>query len=143
MATAPFSRDHERGSVTLWLALSAMVMALCVGLAVDLGGKVHAQERAHHLAAQAARTAGEQVSASAMRGLAPGVDANAARAAALAYLSRAGVTGTVAITGGNTVTVTVRDTYAPVFLGAIGVPPLTVTGTSAARLVRAVDGTER
>ena len=31
----------------MWLALAAVAMILCVGIAVDLGGHVHAQQRAH------------------------------------------------------------------------------------------------
>ena len=55
-------RQHdERGSITVWLALSSFVMIFLVGLAVDLGGQVHAHERAHDLAAQAARAGGEEV----------------------------------------------------------------------------------
>ncbi len=58
-ATAP--RTDERGSITVWLALASFVMIFLVGLAVDLGGQVHAHERAHDLAAQAARAGGEEV----------------------------------------------------------------------------------
>ena len=39
-------RHDERGSVSVWLALAALTMVLCVGIAVDLGGHVHAQQRA-------------------------------------------------------------------------------------------------
>lgn len=133
----------ERGSVSVWLALAAVALVLCVGIAVDLGGQVHAQQRARGIAAQAARTAGEEVAAAqAIRGQTPTVDVAAAKRAAQAYLAQAGVTGTVTIRSGN-VDVTVTDTYAPMFLSSIGVGTLTVTGHSSARLVRAVQGTER
>ena len=36
------SHRDERGSITVWLALSSFVMIFLVGLAVDLGGQVHA-----------------------------------------------------------------------------------------------------
>lgn len=138
------AHHHERGSLSTWLALAAAAMILCVGLAVDLGGHVHAQQRVRDLAAQAARTAGEEIAAApAVRGEMPSVDAVAARAAARRYLERAGVTGTVHLTAGTTLTVTVTDTYTPLILTAVGVGPLTVTGQATARLVRAVDGTER
>lgn len=134
----------ERGSVSVWLALAAVAMVLCVGIAVDLGGHVHAQQRAYNLAAQAARTAGEEVAAGpAVRGLAPTVDTAAAKQAASTYLARAGVTGTVQVQAGNTLVVTVTDSYQPMFLSSIGVGTLRVTGTSTARLVRAVQGVER
>lgn len=134
----------ERGSVSVWLALAAVALVLCVGIAVDLGGQVHAQQRARGIAAQAARTAGEEVAAAqAIRGQTPTVDVAAAKRAASAYLSQAGVTGTVSVRSGNVLDVTVTDTYTPMFLSSIGVGTLTVTGHSSARLVRAVQGTER
>lgn len=134
----------ERGSVSVWLALAAVALVLCVGIAVDLGGQVHAQQRARSIAAQAARTAGEEVAAAqAIRGQTPTVDVAAAKRAAAAYLAQAGVTGTVTVRSGNVLDVTVTDTYTPMFLSSIGVGTLTVTGHSSARLVRAVQGTER
>lgn len=134
----------ERGSVSVWLALAAVALVLCVGIAVDLGGQVHAQQRARGIAAQAARTAGEEVAAAqAIRGQTPTVDVAAAKRAASAYLSQAGVTGTVSVRSGNVLDVTVTDTYTPMFLSSIVVGTLTVTGHSSARLVRAVQGTER
>ena len=137
-------RTNERGSVSVWLALAATAMILCVGIAVDLGGHVHAQQRARDLAAQAARTAGEQIATGpSVRGEAPTVDTAAAKRAAAGYLTRAGVTGTVQITGGDVLVVTVSDSYTPVFLSMLGVRTVHVTGHSTARLVRAVHGTER
>ncbi|MBK8462874.1 MAG: pilus assembly protein [Nigerium sp.] len=139
-----FRNPDERGSVSVWLALATVAMTLCVGIAVDLGGHVHAQQRAHALAAQAARTAGEEVAvAEAVRGETPTVDTAAARRAANSYLARAGVTGRVSVRAGNVLHVQVTDHYTPVFLGSIGVGTLTVSGESTARLVRAVNGTER
>ena len=49
------TRD-EHGSITIWLAVSSFVMMILVGLAVDLGGQVHAKQRTHNIAAEAART---------------------------------------------------------------------------------------
>ena len=102
------------------------------------------QQRARSLAAQAARTAGEEVAAAqAVRGQTPTVDVAAAKQAASAYLAQAGVTGSVGVRPGNVLEVTVTDSYTPMFLTSIGVRSLTVTGHSTARLVRAVQGTER
>ena len=67
----------------------------------------------------------------------------AARTAAQRYLEAAGVTGTVAITDGTTITVTVKDSYDPQFLGLIGINRLDVTGTATARLVRTLGGSEQ
>ena len=137
------SRD-ERGSISLWMVTSSFVMMVLVGLAVDLGGQVHAQQRARDLAAQAARTGGQQVQAApAIEGRYLNVDASAARSAAEAYLSAAGINGTVSISGGDTITVDVTDTYEPRFLGLLGIDHLDVTGTATARLVRSLGGTEQ
>jgi Flp pilus assembly protein TadG len=134
----------ERGSITVWLALSSFVMIFLVGLAVDLGGQVHAHERAHDLAAQAARAGGEEVEGGpAIEGRALAISPAAARAAARRYLDAAGVDGTVAITNGNTITVTVNDYYDPQFLGLIGINRLNVTGTATARLIRTLGGSQR
>lgn len=138
------NRRNERGSITVWLALASFVMIFLVGLAVDLGGQVHSHERAHDVAAQAARAGGEEVSgAAAIQGQDLTIDAAAARAAAQRYLDAAGVSGTVAITNGNTITVTVHDSYDPRFLGLLGIHRLDVTGTATARLIRTLGGNPR
>ena len=136
--------DEQRGSISIWLALSSFVMIFLVGLAVDLGGQVHAHERAHDLAAQAARAGGEEVEGgAAVEGRELAIDPAAARAAAQRYLDAAGVSGTATIANGNTITVTVRDTYETQFLGAIGLNRFDVTGTATARLIRTLGGTPR
>lgn len=134
----------ERGSISIWLALSSFVMVLLVGLAVDLGGQVHAQQRAHDLAAQAARTGGEQVQAApAVEGQSATVDAAGARTAAQRYLEAAGVTGSVSVTGGDAITVTVHDTYQTKFLGVIGISHLDVAASATAHLIRTLGGNPR
>ena len=137
-------RYDERGSITVWLALASFVMIFLVGLAVDLGGHVHAHERAHDVAAQAARAGGEEVEGgAAIQGRELTISPAAARAAAQRYLDSAGVTGTVEITNGDTITVTVNDSYDPQFLGLIGIHRLDVSGTATARLIRTLGGSER
>lgn len=134
--------NDERGSVSLWLVTSTFVMMVLVGLAVDLGGQVHAKQQAHDVAAQAARTGGQQVQAApAIEGRYLSVDATAAQVAALHYLDAAGVVGTASISGGDTVTVHVTDSYSPTFLSFLG--DLTVTGEASARIVRSIGGNER
>jgi Flp pilus assembly protein TadG len=134
----------ELGSVTVWIALASLVMMVLVGLAVDLGGQVHAQQRAHDLAAQAARTGGEQVQAApAIQGRYARIDTAAARVAAQDYLDAAGVDGTVSVTGGDTIHVTVTEAYDPRFLPFLGITHLDVSGTASARLVRTLGGTEQ
>ena len=137
------TRD-ERGSITIWLAVSSFVMMILVGLAVDLSGQVHAKQRAHNIAAEAARTGGEQVQAApAIQGQYVAIEAVAARNAAEDYLAAAGVTGTVTVIGGDTITVAVTDTYTPKFLSVIGIGDLTVTSRASARLVRSIGGSEQ
>ena len=136
-------RRDERGAVTVWLAGASVLMVTVIGISVDLGGQVHAKEHAHTIAAQAARTGAEQLTADAMTGATPRLDVGKARQAANAYLRSAGLLGTVTISGGIRVTVDVTDTYTPLFLGSIGVGPLTVTASSTAELKRALDGRQR
>jgi Flp pilus assembly protein TadG len=136
-------RIDERGSITVWLALSTFVMIVLVGLAVDLGGRVHTHQRAHDLAAQAARAGGSEVEGgSAIEGRELTISPIAARAAAQRYLDAADVTGTVAITNGITITVTVRTSYEPRFLGFLDIDR-DVTGTATARLTRTLGGNLR
>ena len=129
----------EEGSISTWAVLGTVTLALCVGLAVDLGGQVHAKQHAYDIAAEAARTGAQQVSATVMTGQPLTVDPAGAYWAATDYLTASGVTGTVDTTA-DQVTVTVQDTYQPVILGSIGVGPLRVSATASAHLVRTVGG---
>lgn len=137
------ARQGERGSVTAWALASVVVITLCVGIGVDLGGQAHAHQRAYSIAAQAARTAGQEVSASVVAGRAPVVDPHAAVTAAHTYLTTAGVRGAATVSGGTRITVTVHDTWQPRFLGLAGVGPLEITSTATARLVRTIGGIEQ
>jgi Flp pilus assembly protein TadG len=137
------TRD-ERGSISIWMVTASFVMMVLVGLAVDLGGQVHAKQRAHNIAAEAARTGGEQVEAApAIKGRYVSVETAAARTAAEQYLAASGVTGTVTVTGGDTIRVEVTDTYTPKFLSFIGIGDLTVSSDASARIVRSLGGTEQ
>lgn len=137
-------RPNERGSISIWVVTATIVMMTLVGLAVDLGGQVHAQQRAHDVAAQAARAGGQEVEAApAVEGRYVALDTAAARRAAEQYLAAAGVEGTVTITGGTTLVVRVTDIYEPTFLSMVGIGDLTVTGDASARLIRTTGGVER
>ena len=128
---------RDRGSVTIWLALSSFVMIVLVGVAVDLS--------ARDIAAQAARTAGQQIDAAqGVRGIAAQTNTTQAIAAAKAYIVAAGLSGEATVTGGGaTITVTVADTYETKFLSIIGLQSMRVTGTAETRVVRVVGGVER
>ncbi|MBD3784481.1 MAG: pilus assembly protein [Micrococcales bacterium] len=138
------ARRPEEGSVSIWLVTTGFAMIVLVGLAVDLGGQVHAQQHARAVAAQAARAGGQQLDApAAVRGDAVRTDTQLAARAARTYLTAAGVTGNVTVTGGTTVTVDVTDTYRTTFLGVIGLSTLTVSGHGTARTTRSVGGIEQ
>lgn len=140
-------REHdERGSVSVWAVLIVTAFALIVGISVDLTGHIAAKQRTTDVAAQAARIAGQQADPDSLMAGTRTVTVNPQRArqAALAYIAGAGMTGTATLTpGGTQLTISTTDSYRPVFLSSLGMGPLTVTGTSTARLVRALDGSER
>jgi Flp pilus assembly protein TadG len=138
-------RHHdERGSVTVWGVLIALVLILVIGITVDLTGQVNAQQRAHDLAQQAGRAAANQVQAGpVMHGQSPQIDTAAARTAALGYLHAAGVDGSVQITGSTTLSVHVTIVYQPKFLGTAGIGPKTVSGDATIQLSRVVNGAPR
>lgn len=134
----------EQGSVSLWLAVASFALILLVGLVVDVGGQVHTQQRAYDLAAQAARTGGQQIlPGAAARGRIPRVQLAAAVRAARAYLAASDMTGSVTLTGGDTLSVRTTGTYRPVFLTVIGLREMTVTGHADAQLIRAYFGEEQ
>lgn len=134
----------ERGSISIWLATTSFVMIVLVGLAVDVGGQVHAQQRVRDVAAQAARTGAQQVQAApAIQGRDLSIDAALAKTAAEQYLKAAGVEGSVSVQDGDTITVEVSDTHRTRFLGLIGIAGVNVTGAASARLVRTIGGAER
>ncbi len=143
MHPSPSRRD--RGSVTIWLALASFVMIVLVGVAVDLSGQVYAQQHARDIAAQVARTAGQQIDAvRGVRGLGAQTNTTQAVAAAKAYLAAAGIAGEATVTGGGTaITVTVVDAYETKFLTIVGLQSLRVTGSAETRVVRVVGGVER
>jgi Flp pilus assembly protein TadG len=137
-------RRAERGSISVWFATASFAMIILVGMAVDLGGKVHTQQQARSAASQAARTGAQEVQGStAVRGEDLRVDIYAAKAAAMDYLDAAGVQGTARVVGGDTLIVTTTDTYDSKFLGIIGLNTMQVTGEASARLIRAEGGIER
>ena len=137
-------RRDERGAISVWFATASLVMIILVGMTVDLGGKVHTQQRTRSVAAQAARTGAQEVQGpAAVRGEDLRIDLAAAKSAAQDYLRAAGVNGIVTVTGGDTLVVTTTDTYNSKFLGIIGLDSMPVTGEASARLVRSEGGIER
>lgn len=134
----------ERGSISLFAAVAALAVFLVIGLVVDGGAKIHALQHAHAVAREAARAGGQAVTGpQVVLGQDAAVDPYAARAAAQAYLSAAGLPGTVTVTGGTRLHVQTTATYDPVFLSMIGIGTQQVSGSAEARLVRAIGGIEQ
>jgi len=134
----------ERGSISIWMATASFIMIVLVGMAVDLGGKVHTQQQARNVAAQAARTGAQEVQAStAIRGGLPQASISNAKAAAYSYLAQAGIEGTVIVRGGDTIVVQVSDTYDSKFLSIINLDSMRVTGEASARMIRTEGGVEQ
>lgn len=101
------------GSISIWLVTTGFAMIVLVGLAVDLGGQVHAQH-VRAVADQAARAGGQQLDAAvAVRGRRGRDRHPPARQAATAYLTASGLTGTVTVTGGTTVSPSTSATPTP------------------------------
>ncbi|MFF3326948.1 TadE/TadG family type IV pilus assembly protein [Streptomyces sp. NPDC002889] len=127
---------RDRGSMSVFFALSTLAILMVMGLLVDGGGALNAANRATSLAQEAARTAGQQLDpAQAIEGTAITIDPDAAVGAAQDYLAAANVQGTVEITdGGQSLTVTVTDTYDTFFAQFVGKGTINVTGTAKAQL---------
>ena len=142
--TAPeVDLTSDRGSITLFVVVVAVAILTAVGLVVDGGGALTAQQHAQSAAREAARSGGQQLQAGpAVRGISATLDTNEAVQAAQTYLTADKVTGTVTTRGGDTIVVDTTTTYTPVFLAMIGIDTVTVTGHSEARVVRAVEGVE-
>ncbi|WP_245934262.1 Tad domain-containing protein [Branchiibius hedensis] len=134
---------RDRGSVSIFMASAAFVMIVLVGLAVDLGGQVAAQQRARDVAAQAADRVGAGPRWS--RGERPRrPDRHRGRSLGRALLPiDSGVSGTATIQGNDTLVVTTSANYQTKFLSIIGIGSLHVTGHSSARLIRAQNGAPR
>jgi Flp pilus assembly protein TadG len=138
------ARGDDRGGVTVFVAVAVFALIGIIGVAVDGGSKMRATERADYIAGEAARAGGQAIDpADAINGTAITVDPQAAAAAAQAYLSSAGATGTVSVSGdGKTLNVTVTGSYDTKFLSVVGIGSLSVTGHGKATLLHGVTAPE-
>ncbi|MCA0296529.1 MAG: hypothetical protein LCH96_14705 [Actinobacteria bacterium] len=132
----------ERGSSSLFFAALTASLLVVVGLVVDGSGMIKATQQADQLAQQAARQAGQQLTDDAMTGDPVTLDKAPARAAAEQYLTQAGATGTVTVSG-TKITINVHTNYHPRFLSMIGVGDLDAEGHAQVDSVRVLDGKER
>ncbi|MFD8756038.1 pilus assembly protein TadG-related protein [Kitasatospora sp. NPDC059577] len=140
-----FAGGHDRGSIGLWAAILVPSLLLIIGLTIDGGGKIRADERAERIAQEAARTGGQQLDAGkAIPGKAIAVDPDKAVAAAQAYLRANGATGSAHPADGNRKLVVTVDgpAYKTKFFSLMGVGELAVHGEASATLVYGVTGPE-
>ncbi|MEG9553056.1 TadE/TadG family type IV pilus assembly protein [Streptomyces fimicarius] len=133
---------RDRGSMSLFFAVTTVGLLMVMGLVVDGGGALNAADRATSLAQEAARTAGQQIDpAQATEGTAITIDPDAAVGAAQDYLAAAGVQGDVRVTeGGQSLSVTVHDSYNTYFAQFVGMGTIHVTGTATAQLMTQAGG---
>jgi hypothetical protein len=123
----------------LFAAIGALALLIAAGIAFDLGGsQIRAMQLADGYAEEAARTGGQAVAPGVIQGQRPTLDRNAAIAAARAYLNSAGVTGSIRITGAQTLEVNTQVTRPTVFLPLIGITHVRANGHATARIARGV-----
>lgn len=130
----------QRGSITVWAAASLLGFIVAIGLGVDLAGHAGKQAEARAIAAQAARSAGQQVVLDDGRLV---LEPTRSRRAALSYVSAAWLSGTMTLTSNTAVHVTVTGRYDTMFLGIIGIATIPVEAEGAADLTSAIDGDQR
>lgn len=127
-------RNDERGSVSVIFLACVVVLVVVVGLVVDSSGKYQSSQSAQMTASSAARAGTNALAGQAVVDGTLALNGSAAQAAAQNYLTAAGVTGNVTVVG-DTITVSVEDTYTTRFLSLIGVNSLPVGATSSAQII--------
>jgi Flp pilus assembly protein TadG len=135
-------RTSDRGTLTLFTAIVAIGLLAALGFIADAGVKLQAGNQARALAEEAARAGTGQVNQSAAyaHGGTFTVDPDQAIAAAQAYLSQSGHTGSVTVEGGRTIQVTVTVTEPAIFTTIIGISRLSDTQTASANLFQGITG---
>ncbi|ODU06735.1 MAG: hypothetical protein ABS81_03720 [Pseudonocardia sp. SCN 72-86] len=126
--------SDERGSISVIVIGCVVFLVLIVGLVVDSSGKYQASQDAQMTAASAARAGTNALAGQAVVDGTLQLNGSAAQVAAQNYLTAAGLEGTVSVVG-DTITVSVEDTYTTRFLSIIGINSLPVGATSSARII--------
>lgn len=123
---------RQRGSLSAFVVCSMTALVAMVGLVNDAGSLLLRYAGTADLAQAAARVGVQEVEG--VREGRPRLDTSRARSAALGWLERDGLRGSVAVSDGSvTVTVVSRQTFG--FLGSFGVPAATVSVVRSAHLV--------
>ena len=126
--------DDERGSVSVIVIATIVVLIVAAGLVVDSAGKYQATQQAQMTASSAARAGTNAVAGQVVVDGTLKLNGSAAQNAAQNYLTAAGVSGNVSVVG-DTITVSVVGSYTTRFLSLIGINSLPVAATSAARVI--------
>lgn len=137
--------DSEEGAIaSAWAILTLAITTMLVGLVVDLSGQLATLQQANDVAAQAARSAAQQVATSTYMadGYSIEVTAGRAKSAAVDYVRASGMTGTARIVDGDLVVDTTAH-YTPRFLSLLGINALDVTGSATVRIARSLNGKEQ
>lgn len=126
------NEPNDEGTITVLYAVVFIAFLMMLGLVVDGGRLLDARSHAQDLAGKAARAGAQELSVTTFTSTGTvTLDADRARQAANRYLTRAGATGQITITG-ETVTVTVTDTVALTWLRLAGLSSRTVSGVATA-----------
>ena len=127
--------DTGSGGMSLMMLIAAVALMMILGLVVDGGAKARALDHAGAIASEAARAA-----AATYRPGDVAIDPQAANLAAQDYLTAAGATGSVTVTGLD-VAATATLHQDTVFLPLVGIDAFTVTGSGQAQVVYQQGGT--
>lgn len=126
--------SDERGSISIFMIVAIVILIVVVGLVVDSAGKYSADARAQQIASNAARSAVNSIGGDTVLNGSLTVDTQQAEQAAESYLTAAGMTGTVTVTG-QVVNVEAQTKYTTKFLSIIGINQLPGHGTASAQLI--------
>ncbi|MEV2256892.1 hypothetical protein AB0I94_41195 [Streptomyces sp. NPDC050147] len=128
--------------MTLYFLGFAILMIGLLALLVDGGRLLMASADAEDIAAEAARSAGQEISGpDAILGEGTRADPQKAVAAAQAFLADAKVQGTVTVAqDGQSIGITVNDTYQTLLLGGFGYSSMQVTAHADVTLERTDPG---
>ncbi|HEY1989851.1 MAG TPA: pilus assembly protein TadG-related protein [Acidimicrobiales bacterium] len=122
---------RQDGSITAFLAFFAVALFALMGLVLDGGNAMNAQQAAYDEAEQAARAGAGALSVDGLRAGSIEIDTQAAIAAAEEYTVSSGHPGTASVTDGK-VTVNVRYRIPTSILGIVGISSLSVSATASA-----------
>ena len=128
----------DEGATELFVLVCVMAMLVALGLVVDGGGYMRAQDGAAWCAHQAARAGGQRLDMDAAQSNGTVSSGQEAAEAAAQVVSASGMTGSTTIGADGSVTVECTTTYTTVVLGLVGLGTLPVAEQATARPVRGI-----